>query len=766
MGNLDVAHGPRDVDPQAFMQALLADLQALEQILDEGRIERGRRRIGAEQEMFLVDRGMRPKPVALQVLAEADDPRLTGELALFNLEANLSPQELTGSCFKALRGELEDVLARARALARAQGADILLAGILPTLKLADLGYENMTPEPRYFELDRAIREERGGDFEVNIRGLDELEITHGNVMLEACNTSLQLHLQVDPDDLCAQYNLAQLITAPVLAAAVNSPTLLGRRLWSETRVALFESSVDSRRSNRRQKGEHPRVYFGERWLERSPLEIFREDISRFRPIIRCSELPPDPLELLERGELPRLAALSLHSGTVYRWNRICYGLADGVAHLRIENRSLPSGPSITDEVANAAFFFGLMVGLADELRDLHRRLRFDDAKANFFRAARHGLDAQLRWVDGKSHPAARLILDVLLPAAARGLASVGVDADDAAHYLGVIEARVRTERTGAQWAIDSLVAMEAEGENASEVRCRALVQGMIDGQASGAPVAEWPLAEVRPDEEPWRQSYATVGQIMTTELFSVRGHDIVDLAAHLMDWHQVRHVPVEGAEGELEGLISHRAMMRVFTQRRGRERSLLVRDVMRRDPVTVQPVTSTLRAMQLMREHRISALPVIEGGKLVGLVTERDLIRVSTRLLERFLAPLDAEASGRGSGTLGPATSLPVLETEAPSPPQETEAPPRARETEAPGVPVRETEAPPVRETEGPVPARETEAPPGSLRETEASAPLRESEASADPDSFGARVADGEEAEVATPGPRHGKVAEGCVGKA
>lgn len=250
------------------------------------------------------------------------------------------------------------------------------------------------------------------------------------------------------------------------------------------------------------------------------------------------------------------------------------------------------------------------------------------------------------------------MLDRLLPAAADGLHRAGVDADDVAHYLGVIEARVSSERTGSQWVLDSLVAMELAGENAPEVRYRTLVQSMLEAQASGAPVAEWPLAEVRTDEEPWRQSYATVGQVMTTELFSARPDDIIDLAANLMDWHEVRHVPVEGDEGQLEGLISHRAMMRVFTQRRGRESRppLLVKDVMRKDPVTAAPGMLTLRAMQLMREHRISALPVVEADRLVGIVTERDLMRVATRLLERFLAPL--------GGPDGPAAPLPGAPSE------------------------------------------------------------------------------------------------------
>ena len=639
MGDLNVGTGLSEKDRQAFMRALLADIYALERILDENRLETDIIRIGAEQEMFLIDARMRPKPIALDIINDASDPRLTSELALFNLEANLSPQEFSGSCFKALRGELEEVLARARATARARGADILLAGILPTLKLSDLGYNNMTPHDRYYELDRIMRQERGGAFEINIRGRDELQVKHENVMLESCNTSLQLHLQVNPEEVSLMYNIAQAITGPLLAAAVNSPLLLNKKLWSETRVALFEHSIDHRSAAHREKGEYRRVHFGDDWLRGSALTHFRENISRFRPIMRCSQIDEDPKTVLERGELPNLSALRLHNGTIYRWNRLCYGLAGGKGHLRIENRVLPSGPSVTDEVANAAFFFGMMSGLKEELAEVHEQLRFDDAKENFFKAARHGLDAQVRWIDGKSHPVAHLILNTLLPAAQSGLEQMGVDSDDISHYLGVLETRVRRERTGARWVLDSLVHMQTSKEPQREVRNQALVHGMMNGQSSGAPVAEWPLAEIQPDEESWRLSIECAGQIMTSELFSARSGDIIDLAANLMDWQQVRHVPVEGEDGTLAGLISHRAILRVYAQRNMKKTDeLLVRDIMQPNPVTVTPQTPTLEVMTIMKTHNISALPVIDNSRLVGIITERDLMRIATRVLKTFFA--------------------------------------------------------------------------------------------------------------------------------
>src|SRR5262252_1094238 len=414
---------------QAFMKALLEDLRALAFMLEEGRVENGVNRIGAEQEMFLIDRDLRPAPISLEVLEQANDPRLTTEIARFNLEANLTPLALTGDCFRRLEGELTELIGLARRGAETLGANVLLAGILPTLQKSDLTLDNLTPVPRYHELNRGVIGLRGGPLAIHIKGLDELHLNHDNVMMESCNTSFQVHFQSSPEQFVNHYNLAQAITAPVLAVAVNSPLLFGHRLWQETRVALFQHSTDER-SRPQQARSHPtRVNFGDQWLRDSVVELFHDQICRFRPII-IAQPDENPFEVLARGGTPLLSALRVHNGTVWRWNRACYGVADGVAHLRIENRALPSGPTVVDEIANAAFFTGLMLALVPEYGDISRRMTFDEAKTNFFRAARHGLEAQLQWIDGQTHTAPALILDHLLPLARQGLSSAEVVGED------------------------------------------------------------------------------------------------------------------------------------------------------------------------------------------------------------------------------------------------------------------------------------------------------------------------------------------------
>ena len=380
---------------QAFMKALLEDLRALEYMIESGGLETGVARIGAEQEMFLVDRNMRPAPISLEVLDQAKDSRLTTEIARFNLEANLTPLPLSGGCFRLMEQELAELLGLVHKSAETFGAEVLLSGILPTLQKSDLTLENLTPIPRYYQLNRGVIGLRGGPFTIHIKGLDELQITHDNIMMESCNTSFQVHFQTSPAEFASRYNMAQAITAPLLAAAVNSPLLFGHRLWQETRVALFQHSTDARSRTQLARSQPTRVSFGDQWLKNSVVELFHDQISRFRPIM-ITQPDEDPFQVLARGETPLLSALRMHNGTVWRWNRACYGVADGIAHLRIENRALPSGPTVQDEIANAAFFVGLMVALPEEYGEIAKRLSFDDAKENFFAAARHGLNAQLR----------------------------------------------------------------------------------------------------------------------------------------------------------------------------------------------------------------------------------------------------------------------------------------------------------------------------------------------------------------------------------
>ena len=634
MGELDVRQSSDEERLRVFMKALLIDVRALERLLELGRFESDVRRIGAEQEFFLVDKARKPACRAEEIINAIDDPRFTYELAKYNLEANLSPQVLGGDCLHKLEREAVEIVKKARAVAGTVGTDVVLTGILPTLSSSSLTLDNMVPRPRYRALNDAIVKLRGdAEFKMSIKGIDHMDMVHDNVMLESCNASFQVHFQVAPEEFAPLYNIAQAVTGPVMAAAVNSPLLLGKRLWHETRIAVFEHSVDARSELHRSRGLQPRVHFGDHWIEESVLEIFREDIARFR-VVLTAKSDEDPMAEIEAGRAPQLHALRLHNGTVYRWNRACYGITDGKPHLRIEHRILPSGPTVLDEVANAAFFFGLMSELAEEVGDVRKRMSFEHAKSNFFAAARDGLRSQFTWLDGEDITAGKLVLDRLLPAARSGLQRVGIRKQDIDRYLGVIEERVASQKTGARWMLDSLASM---GSNKTmDERLRNLTSAIVKQQTLDEPVHKWPLAEFCQTQD-WRDSYRTVEQFMTTDLFTVRPDDLVDFAASLMDWKHVRHVPVEDDTGKLVGLVSHRALLRIVARGEQEDEPVAVRNIMNPNPATISPDRRTVDAIRLMRELKVACLPVVKDQKLIGVVTEADLIGVAGKLLEDFL---------------------------------------------------------------------------------------------------------------------------------
>ena len=625
---------------RAFSKALLKDLQALEKMLENGLIESGVRRFGCEQEMFLVDRAWRPAPVAMEVLERLDGEAFTTELARFNLEMNVEPMMLGGACLSALQKSIEELLDMAREAASEEGADVVLAGILPTLGKSDLTLDNISPMPRYYALNESLTRMRGRAYRLQIQGRDELQIEHDSVMLEACNCGCQVHLQVDSTEFAPMYNAAQAMTGPVLAAAVNSPVLFGKRLWAETRIALFRQSIDTRSTSVHLREFSTRVRFGDRWVKESVAELFQEDIAQFR-VLLAQETVEDPFEQLAAGDIPRLQALQLHNGTVYRWNRPCYGISEGKPHLRIECRVLPSGPTVLDEVANAAFWIGLVLGAKHEYGDITERLSFDDAKYNFLTASRQGLDAGFRWVDGQSVTAPELILETLLPLARAGLEAY-VDRSEIDKYLGVIHDRVQSRGTGSDWMMRSLSAMEDRGSRSE--RMTALTAAIANRQSERKPCHEWELAMLE-EAGGWTRKYVKVEDYMTTQLFTVQEDELLEMVAFLMERNQIRHVPVEDEQNRLVGLVSYRSILRMASDmgNEGDKGTTPVKTIMERDPVCVTPETSTLEAIDMMRKNAVSCLPVLKGEKLVGLVTEADFMPIAYELLEKQLTDASTE---------------------------------------------------------------------------------------------------------------------------
>lgn len=648
MAELETTQRHKEVDGELngesrreYMQSLLSELRALERMVKGGAFERGVSRLGAEQELFLVDSAFQPTGAVMPLLDKLNDPtRYTTELGAFNLEMNASSQPFTGDGLSKLEAELQLLWSRVREAGATMGVTPVLAGILPTIQKTDLGLENMVPKPRYQALNRAMQRARGEHFDFSIRGIDELVVKHDTVMVEATCASFQVHLQLpEPERFAQMYNLAQALTAPILAVGTNSPLLFGRRLWSETRIAVFEQSCDIRTPGLHLRDSIGRVSFGRNWLKGSVVDLFKENVSRFRPLVGTPKEELDGLEALEKGLVPSMKALRLHSGTVYRWNRPCYGMSDnGKPHLRIELRCLPSGPTITDEVANAAFWLGLMNELGHTIEDVAERMSFDAARSNLYAAARDGLRARFTWLDGEEVLAQPLALDRLLPLAKAGLDRAKMEPKDISRYLSVVEKRTRSLHTGSSWQLNSLTAMKGRGTPGA--RATALVAGMVARQKTDAVVADWDLATLN-EKDAASTDFQKVSQLMVSDIYSVSPDDPVELVSELMAWERVRYVPVEDERGRLIGLVSSRGVMRHLTDvaRGAATRGGAVSAIMKTDLVTVTPDTSTAAAIALMKRHKVGALPVVVEGHIVAMLTENEFVDAATKVLEQQATP-------------------------------------------------------------------------------------------------------------------------------
>jgi gamma-glutamyl:cysteine ligase YbdK (ATP-grasp superfamily) len=452
--------------------------------------------LGMEVELNLVDRAMNPAMSNATVLEAIADPDYQTELGQFNIEINVAPQPFTGGDTVSLEDALRDSLNRAEAKAAETDNHLVMIGMLPTLRQEHFAHQWISANPRYDLLNQQIFAARGEDIELDITGVpltlggdaEKLKTSIDSILPEAACTSLQLHLRVAPEDFAHHWNAAQAISGVQVALAGNSPFLAGSALWHESRIPVFEQATDTRPQELINQGVRPRVWFGERWIT-TIFDLFEEN-TRYFPSLLPVVSDDDPLAQLDAGETPELTELRMHNGTVYRWNRPVYDVIDGHAHLRVENRVLPAGPTVLDIMANAAFYYGVLRALVDSDRPIWSQMSFDAASENLHSAARDGMDSQLYWPTMGWVRPDELVLRRLLPLADEGLQSFGVGADARDRYLSVIEGRALARQTGSVWQRESLVAREKAGDS-RDVALAGMLREYIDRMHDGAAVHTW-----------------------------------------------------------------------------------------------------------------------------------------------------------------------------------------------------------------------------------------------------------------------------------
>ncbi|MCF4137372.1 glutamate-cysteine ligase family protein [Streptomyces sp. Tue 6430] len=501
MGEKVVAGGFDLSDRQRHRDKLRQCLSVLERLLAQQRFDRPRNLMGLEIELNLAGADGLPKMLNGEVLERIASRDFQTELAMFNLEVNIAPHRLGGRVFDRLAEELRTSLAYAHRKAGEVDAGIVMIGILPTLDRDDLVSSNLSDVDRYTLLNDQIVAARGEEFTLDIDGVEHLSCTSKSIVPEAACTSVQLHLQVTPGRFADVWNAAQAVAAAQIAIGANSPFLFGHELWRESRPPLFQQATDTRPPELQAQGVRPRTWFGERWIS-SAYELFEENLRYFPALLPlCDE--EDPAQVLAAGGTPKLAELVLHNGTVYRWNRPVYDVADGVPHLRVENRVLPAGPTVTDVVANAAFYYGVVRALAEESRPVWTRMPFETAADNFDAACRHGIDARLRWprrgrLGGVAEvDAVSLVRDELLPLAETGLDAWGVEPADRDLYLGVIEERCRLRTNGASWQVATFHAA-LEAGLPRDAALAATTRRYAELSRRGEPAHTWPVGLPEP----------------------------------------------------------------------------------------------------------------------------------------------------------------------------------------------------------------------------------------------------------------------------
>ena len=478
-------------DFSLFQQKLYQQLGQLKDIIAKPTFAKSALKIGAELEMYLVDENAQVSLSNQQLLDDLQDAQFQPELNQYNIELNLNCYAQKGKPLTALRNEIRHKTAKLAQVAAKRNINIVPIGILPTLEKQHLHVNFMTDIARYRCLAKHLYQQRGEAFQVNINGDDALLENFDDICAEGANTSFQVHFMTPLADFANAFNAAQLTLPLVTAIGANSAIFLGNQLWHETRVALFKQALDIRLRNNVNWQQPPRVNFGHGWIRNGPWELFAEAVALFPPII--PQLTPQKNHHSNnRHSSASLDELNLHMGTIWPWHRPVYDPHDS-GHIRIEFRTIPAGPTSIDMVANAAFAIGLSAGMQKNIDNILAVMPFRYAEYNFYRAAQHGLSANILWPLNNDYQLEEVpikqVIQKLIPVAKQGLLSLGIDNEEAEQFINIIQQRLDQNMTGAIWQKNTLTTLAQSMDKKSA--CRALVNQYISNCRTGNPVATW-----------------------------------------------------------------------------------------------------------------------------------------------------------------------------------------------------------------------------------------------------------------------------------
>ncbi len=432
---------------------------------------------GYEIEGWLVNKDSRPEPASDTLIQRVKDENIVPEISKFNFEINGAPQNFHHQTLSNIQSDIELKWDRCQRVANMSGWDITTIGSLPSVTEQDLTIINMAPHKRYFTLNKKVLEMRGGKpISLRIQGEELYQNKFPDVMTESAATSMQIHIGTTLEDAKSKYN-ASIIASSILAGTcANSPFLFKKQLWDESRVPIFEQSVDLD-SFRNSFGENiKRVSLGNGYIDKCVSELFIENELKYDVLI--PELfETDPHDYKH---------LSFHNGTIWRWVRpIISRCENGRTHLRLEQRVPSAGPSNIDMVANMAFTIGLTEYLA-KVDDIEHLIPFYTSKFNFYNACRSGLDTNIIWFNGQHIPLKELVINHLIEPVTKELIAKGMDKGEVNYYIvEVFAKRIKMNINGSNWQ-KSFVNKYGKNFNA-------LIGNYIHNQKSGMPIWRWKI---------------------------------------------------------------------------------------------------------------------------------------------------------------------------------------------------------------------------------------------------------------------------------
>ena len=452
-----------------FKGKLDEETNFVRQLFADRNFDQDSRKLGYELELCLLDDNGAPAPCNRQVLEQAANPLFTYELAKFNLEINGNAFDVCADVFGKIDADLNILYSELAQAAEDCDVQAGLFGVLPSLQQCHLDERYMSELYRYHILDQRLIEMRQRPVHLELHGDDHLLLEENGVMLEALSTSLQTHYQIPFDEAVDSYHAALWTSMTVLAVGANSPLVMGKQCWQESRIAIFKQAVDTRNPREIEDAIVPRVHFGKGYIN-SWLDLFEDNNSYYSPIL------PETRDC----DIGMLHHFNLHNGTIWRWVRPILGIVNGQYHLRLELRVTPSGPTLVDTLANMVFSIGLLEGLKQAPKFL-TSVPFEVLEASFYRVAREGLEAEVKWCNGKTDRMQNLVLSEALTTAAKGLDQLGIE--NCQQWLDIIQARVSTGCTGSDWILKYW-------QKKQDIS--GLVKTYLHHARKNAPVHKWP----------------------------------------------------------------------------------------------------------------------------------------------------------------------------------------------------------------------------------------------------------------------------------